>query len=180
MDVYRLAVQVSYYANIHVISFEWLACVVSWEWINVTIYATVSWWPWVVTLDSLPEGLGLVTGQICVWLFLLTNWDIHISKDKPSLACEVYLIPPPMLKSRSTFPTILLMTNVLRVTESAICSGFSHPCKWIMYPCLGGQEPESWTDWIWLLLKVASELMFHASIICIENSLECKLNTVLL
>jgi hypothetical protein len=73
----------------------------------------------------------------------------------------------------------LLMANVLRVTQSAICSGYSHPCEWILYLCLGGQEPESWTDWIWLLLKVASELMFHANIISIDHSLECILNTVL-
>jgi hypothetical protein len=69
------------------------------------------------------------------------------------------------------------MTNVLRVTEFACCSGYSHPCKWILYPCLGGQEPESWTDCIWLLLKAATELIFHANIIYIENSLECILNT---
>ena len=84
-----------------------------------------------------------------------------------------------MLNSRSPLPTISLMTNVLRVTESAFCSGFSHPCEWILYPCLGGQEPQIWTDCIWLLLKAASELMFRANIICTENSVDCILNTVL-
>jgi Mg2+/Co2+ transporter CorB len=139
----------------------------------------------VMTLDSLPEGLGLVTGQIFVGCFFSQTETFTFAKDKTTVACEAYLTPPTLvvlesiLKSRSPLPTSLLMTNVLKVTQSAICSGYSHPCEWILYPCLGGQETESCSDWIWLLLKVASELMFRATIISIDNSVECILNTVL-
>jgi hypothetical protein len=87
-----------------------------------------------MTLDSLPEGLGLVTGQIFVGCFFTQTETFTFAKDKTALACEVYLPPPivvleSMLKSGSPLATILLMANVLRVTQSAICSGYSHPCE---------------------------------------------------
>ena len=92
--------------------------------------------------------------------------------------------PPPnssglkfMLNCRSPLPTILLMTIVPRLQN--LLSNLLFPIR-ILYPCLCGQEPESWTDCIWLLLKAAIELMLCANIICIENSVECRLNAVLL
>ena len=86
------------HCRLHGIPFKCLKCVVTGEWINVTFYATVGWWPWVMILDSLLEDLGLVTGQICVWGFLLTNCDIHFCQRQNNFGLwSVSARPPPQL-----------------------------------------------------------------------------------